>query len=124
MDSNTLAATPPFGTTPVAPVSDALYDATLDLLATDDAGAIAGKALSAAGRVLVVEGTSIWVPSGDLLHCRGAIGEQRERLSGVSVAPDVLLREADDRPAHAETMSCIVRRDVIQDAVEESQDGR
>lgn len=88
MDSNTLAATPPFGTTPVAPVSDALYDATLDLLATTDAGAIAGKALSAAGRVLVVEGTSIWVQSGDLLHCRGAIGEQRERLSGASVTPD------------------------------------
>ena len=50
MDSNTLAATPPFGTTPVAPVSDALHDATLDLLITEDAGAIAGKALSAAGR--------------------------------------------------------------------------
>ena len=88
MDSNTLAATPPFGTTPVAPVSDALHDATLDLLTTEDAGAIAGKALSAAGRVLVVEGTSIWVPSGDQLHCRGAIGEQRERLSGLTVATD------------------------------------
>ena len=88
MDSNTLAATPPFGTTPVAPVSDALHDATLDLLATDDAGAIAGKALSAAGRVLTVEGTSIWVPSGDRVHCRGAIGDHRERLSGLSLSPD------------------------------------
>jgi len=88
VDSNTLAATPPFGTSPVAPPTDALHDATLDLLATDDSGAIAGKALAAAGRILPVEGTSIWVPSGGRLHCRGAIGERREALSSVSVSAE------------------------------------
>jgi hypothetical protein len=88
VDSNTLAATPPFGTSSLAPSGDALHDATLDLLTTDDAGAIAGKVLSAAGRVLTVEGSSIWVPSGGQLHCRGALGDRRESLTGVSVAPD------------------------------------
>ena len=92
MDSNTIAATPPYGTPPVALATDALYDATLDLLASDDAGAIAGKALASAGRVLTVEGTSIWVPSGGQLHCRGAIGDRRESLSGVAVPPDDLER--------------------------------
>jgi len=88
VDSNTLAATPPFGTSPVAPPTDALHDATLDLLATDDSGAIAGKALAAAGRILPVEGTSIWVPSGGRLHCRGAIGQKFEAqaVDGVLVA--------------------------------------
>ena len=89
MDSNTLAATPPYGT-PVPVSADALNDATLELLTTEDAGAIAGKALSAAARVLAIEGTSIWVPSGGRLHCRGALGEHRERLSGVSVPPEEL----------------------------------
>jgi hypothetical protein len=69
-----------------------LYDATLDLIATDDAGAIAGKALAAAGRILAVDGTSIWVPSGGQLHCRGAIGDRRESLTGVSVPPDDIER--------------------------------
>jgi multidrug resistance efflux pump len=95
VESNTLAATPPYGTTPVPFVTDALHDATLDLLTTEDAGAIAGKALAAAGRVLPVEGTSIWVPSAGLLHCRGAIGEHRERLSGASVAPEQLEQQLD-----------------------------
>ena len=85
MDSNTLAATPPYGTSPVAALTDALHDATLDLLTTDDAGAIAGKALALSARVLPVEGTSIWVPSGGKLHCRGATGDRREALSGLSV---------------------------------------
>ena len=85
MDSNTLAATPPYGTSPVAALSDALHDATLDLLTTDDAGAIAGKALALSARVLPVEGTSIWVPSGGKLHCRGATGDRREALSGLAV---------------------------------------
>lgn len=95
MDSNTLAATPPFGTTPVAPATDALYDATLELLTTDDAGAVAGRTLAAAGRVLVVEGTSIWVPVGDRLHCRGAIGANRERLSGTSVSTDEIQQQLE-----------------------------
>ena len=90
MDSNTLAATPPYGTTTVSPGPDALHDATLELLTTEDAGAVAGKALAAAGRVLAIEGTSIWVSSAGRLHCRGAIGEHRERLTGVSVPPEEL----------------------------------
>ena len=84
VDSNTLAATPPYGTSPVTSLADALHDATLDLLTTDDAGAIAGKALALSARVLPVEGTSIWVPSGGKLHCRGATGDRREALSGLS----------------------------------------
>jgi membrane fusion protein (multidrug efflux system) len=88
VDSNTIAATPPYGTPPVAPATDALHDATLDLLASDDAGAIAGKALAAAGAILTAEGASIWVPSGGQLHCRGAIGSRRETLSGVSIPSD------------------------------------
>ena len=83
MDSNTIAATPPYGTPPVALPADALHDATLDLLASDDSGAIAGKALAAAARVVPVEGTSIWVPSGGQLHCRGAGGARREEQSGI-----------------------------------------
>jgi multidrug resistance efflux pump/GAF domain-containing protein len=105
VDSNTIAATPPYGTPPIAPASDALYDATLDLIATDDAGAVAGKALAAAGRILSVDGTSIWVPSGGQLHCRGAIGDRRESLTGVSVPPDDIERplphEADTAVASA-----------------------
>ncbi|HKP16189.1 MAG TPA: GAF domain-containing protein, partial [Gemmatimonadaceae bacterium] len=88
MDSNTLAATPPYGTSPVAALTDALHDATLDLLTTDDAGAIAGKALSLSARVLPVDGASIWVPSGGKLHCRGATGDRREALSALSIPAD------------------------------------
>jgi multidrug resistance efflux pump len=95
VDSNTLAATPPYGTTPVPHAADALHDATLELLTTEDTSAIAGKALTAAGRVLLVEGTSIWVPSGDRLHCRGALGEHRERLSGVSAPAEELEHQLD-----------------------------
>jgi multidrug efflux pump subunit AcrA (membrane-fusion protein)/GAF domain-containing protein len=95
VESNTLAATPPYGTTPVSLAADALHDATLELLTTEDAGAIAGKALAAAGRVLVVEGTSIWVPSAGRLYCRGAIGEDRERLSGTSVPPEELEQQLE-----------------------------
>jgi multidrug efflux pump subunit AcrA (membrane-fusion protein) len=88
VDSNTLAATPPFGTSSLAPAADALHDATLDLLTADDASAIAGRVLSAAGRILTVGASSIWVPSGGQLHCRGALGERRESLTGVSLPPE------------------------------------
>src|SRR5438128_429276 len=78
LDSPTLTATPPFGVASVpTQATDALHHATLDLLTTDDPGAIAGKALSAAGRVLSLETASIWVPSGEHLVCRGALGEHR-----------------------------------------------
>jgi multidrug resistance efflux pump/GAF domain-containing protein len=94
VDSNTLAATPPYGT-PVSLAADALHDATLDLLTTEDAGAVAGKALAAAGRVLTVEGTSIWVPSAGRLHCRGAIGQHRDLLSGASLPLEELERQLE-----------------------------
>ena len=66
-------------------VSEALHDITLDLFASDDAGEIAGKALAAAGRLLTVGTSSIWVPRGEDLECRGAIGEAREGVSGKRV---------------------------------------
>jgi len=63
-------------------VAEALHDITLDLFASDDAGEIAGKALGAAGRLVVVGTSSIWVPRGAELECRGAIGEGSEAVSG------------------------------------------
>jgi GAF domain-containing protein len=81
-----VAGTPTFGSNavPVLP-ADALHDATLEFLAADDAGEIAGKLLSAASSLLPVDGTSIWVPAEDEVECRGAIGEHRAELSGTRV---------------------------------------
>ena len=98
MDSPTLTATPPFGTASEPQATDALHDATLDLLATDDPGAIAGKALGAVGRVITLETASIWVPNGDSLVCRGAIGENRDRLGGRSVDAERIGLPFDDEP--------------------------
>ena len=67
-------------------VSEALHETTLDLFASDDAGEIAGKALAAAGRLLTVGTSSIWVPRGEELECRGAIGDARDAVSGKRVA--------------------------------------
>jgi multidrug resistance efflux pump len=108
VDSNTLSATPPFGTSSLAPAADALHDATLDLLTTDDAGAIAGKVLSAAGRILTADGSSIWVPGGGQLHCRGALGDRRESLTGVSVAPDDV-----ERPLPQETDVAVAAAPIV-----------
>jgi len=108
VDSPTLTATPPFGTAPVPPATDALHDATLDLLATDDPGAIAGKALAAAGQVISLETASIWVPSGDNLVCRGAIGENRDRLAGRSLGADRIGLPLDDEPDAAIAAADIV----------------
>jgi multidrug resistance efflux pump/GAF domain-containing protein len=63
-----------------------LHEVTLDLFSADDPGEIAGKLLTAAGQLLPVDGTSLWVPRGDTLECRGAIGENRERLTGATIA--------------------------------------
>jgi multidrug resistance efflux pump len=109
VDSPTLTATPPFGTASVPPQAiDALHDATLDLLATDDPGAIAGKALAAAGRVISLETASIWVPSGDTLVCRGALGENRDRLGGRSVQAERIGLPLDDESDCAVAASEIV----------------
>ena len=67
-------------------VSEALHDITLDLFVSDDAGEIAGKTLAAAGRVLPVGTSSIWVPRGEELECRGAMGEAREAVQGKRIA--------------------------------------
>jgi multidrug resistance efflux pump len=67
-------------------VSEALHDITLDLFASDDPGEIAGKALAAAGRLLTVGTSSIWVPRGEELECRGAVGDGRDAVSGKRVA--------------------------------------
>ena len=88
--------------------TDALHDATLDLLATDDPGAIAGKALAAAGRVIPLETASIWVPSGDDLVCRGAIGENRDRLGGRTVGAEQIGLPLDDEPDSAVAAAEIV----------------
>jgi multidrug resistance efflux pump len=91
--------------------TDALHDATLDLLATDDPGAIAGKALAAAGRVITLETTSIWIPAGESLVCRGAIGEHRDRLGGRSVAADRIGLPFDDDSDSAVAAAEIVAGD-------------
>ena len=109
MDSPTLIATPPFGAASVPMQAiDALHDATLDLLATDDPGAIAGKALAAAGKVIALETASIWVPSGDNLLCRGAVGDNSEKLGGRSVAADRIGLPLDDEPDSAVAAADIV----------------
>jgi multidrug resistance efflux pump len=65
------------------PLVDSLFETTLDLFAADDGGEIAARALAAAARLLAVESASIWVPDGDYLECRGAIGDSR--LEGVRI---------------------------------------
>jgi multidrug resistance efflux pump len=92
----------------VPQASDALHDATLELLAAEDPGAIAGKALAVAGRVVSLEAASIWVPHGDDLVCRGAVGEQRERVSGRTVQADRIGLPLDDESDSAVAAAEIV----------------
>ena len=98
VESTTLTATPPFGTTRVPGPADALHEATLELFAADDAGAVAGRALALAGRVVAAESCSIWVPSADRLVCRGALGAGRERLTGLTVPALAVFGPFDDEP--------------------------
>jgi len=65
--------------------ADALHDITLELFAADDPGAIAGKLLHAAMQLLPVRTASIWIPAGGSFECRGATGEETERLTGTRV---------------------------------------
>lgn len=69
-----------------APDAEALHRVVLDLLTADDAGEIAGVALTAAGSLLPVVTASLWVPVGDAFDCRGAVGEGDDRLTGLRVA--------------------------------------
>ena len=98
VESTTLTATPPFGTTRVPGPADALHEATLELFAADDAGAVAGRTLALAGRVVAAESCSIWVPSADRLVCRGALGAGRERLTGLTVPALAVFGPFDDEP--------------------------
>jgi len=84
MESSAIA-TPPFGTQTSAAAIGSLHEATLELFAAADPSEIAGHLLSVAGRVVPVDGTSLWVPVGDHLQCRGAIGENRDSLTGLQV---------------------------------------
>ena len=96
-DSTTIVAgTPAFGTKPVPAPGDALHEATLDFLATEDAGEIAGKLLAAASRIIPVDGSSIWVPVDDSVQCRGAIGERRSLLSGTTISASSIGGALDD----------------------------
>ena len=78
----TAAATPALGVSVVASPIDSLQTLTLDLFASDDPGEVAGKALVAVTRLIAAETVSLWIPDGDECECRGAVGEQREALSG------------------------------------------
>ena len=95
-------ATPAFGMDPSqARVGDALHEATLDLFASDDPGEIAAKLLDAAERVVPVDGVSLWVPRDDTLECRGAKGENRELLTGATVAASAVEQPLDGEGAQA-----------------------
>jgi hypothetical protein len=84
------------GPSPVPAPADALHEATLDFLATEDAGEIAGKLLGAASRIVPVDGSSIWVPVDDCVQCRGAIGERRSLLSGTTISASSIGGALDD----------------------------
>ena len=70
--------------------ADTLHEITLELFAVDDPGVIAGLLLGAAGRLLAVRTTSIWVPVGDGFECRGATGDGSERLTGTRAEASTL----------------------------------
>lgn len=104
-----VAGTPTFGSNavPVLP-ADALHDATLDFLTAEDAGEIAGKLLSSASNVLPVDGSSIWIPDGDDVECRGAVGEHRAELSGSRVPVSQLEAALDAEEDFAVTAAPIL----------------
>jgi GAF domain-containing protein len=92
-------ATPAFGITPSpAQVAGALHEVTLDLFAADDPGQVAGKLLGAAGKLVAVDGVSLWVPRGDTLECRGAIGDNRELLNGRAIPATTAAEAIDGEP--------------------------
>jgi GAF domain-containing protein/biotin carboxyl carrier protein len=78
--------------------ADVLHETTLELFATQDPGAIAAKAVDAATRLFPVDMASIWVRDGDLIECRGAVGDGSDRVTGkrvpLSAAADRLDGEA------------------------------
>ena len=47
-------------------------------------------ALASAGQVIETDGASIWIAAADQFICRGAIGEGRELLAGVTVGREVV----------------------------------
>ena len=81
-----MAAAPPVGTTSgQTESSDALHAATLEFLASDDPGLIAAQLLRAACAAVPADGASIWIPKGESIECRGAVGKSRDGLAGMSI---------------------------------------
>lgn len=78
--------------------AEALHRIALDLIAADDAGEIAGIALSAAARLLPVASASVWVQVDDAFECRGAIGDDDDRLTGLKIPAGAI-----DGPLPSET---------------------
>jgi GAF domain-containing protein len=95
-------ATPAFGIDPSQTRASAnLHEVTLALFATEDAGEIAGKLLTCVGQVVPTEGASLWVPRGDMLECRGAVGADRDALKGISISATDAASAVDGETAHA-----------------------
>ena len=70
----------------VTAASDVLHETTLDLFEARDPAEIAAKAVAAPARLFPVDTSSIWVPDGELIECRGAVGDGSERLTGTVVS--------------------------------------
>lgn len=101
--------TPGLSASPAATLL-ALQEATIDLFASDDASEIAGKVLSWAPRLLALETASLWVPGGDDLECRGALGARREQLAGARIP-----RSAAARATAAEDGLTVLTADITAD---------
>lgn len=67
---------------------DALHRVALDLFTAEDAGDIAGVALTAAAELRAVSSASLWVPVGESLECRAALGNGAEALDGACASSD------------------------------------
>jgi multidrug resistance efflux pump len=94
-------ATPAFGIDPSqARAADVLHQVTLALFATDDSGEIAGKLLTSVGQILPIDGASLWVPRGEMLECRGAVGLGRDVLMGLAVSAPAATDAIDGETAH------------------------
>ncbi len=65
--------------------ADVLHETTLELFATQDPGAIAAKVVDASTRLFPVDVASIWVCDGDLIECRGAVGDNSGHITGTRV---------------------------------------
>lgn len=102
-----LSARSPGASASSATILLGLQEATLDLFASDDAGEIAGKALSWVLRLLTVETASLWIPDGDDFECRGALGTRRDQLANSRIP-----RSEVAKPNAAEDGLAVVAADI------------